>query len=1310
MLDRPLKIRIFLQLICVGIVSAIFFCSEIVQHEITKLNQKGETLAEKVNEDDSQNVRDKVDEIEKRWEDLLDKSYDEQQKLEDALIERGQFGVAIDELLVWVDETKTNLTSEEELPKDKKLIEVELSKLKIIANDVKSHKPSVTSCQEAAQKLVDEDKAQPELKSKLEDLTKGWDEIQELLKEKEDGLQNAFDESRKFQGQVRELNIWLSEAKTFLKSKAPIGAKSETVEKQLDKHREFVKVIEVREEVYIYIIETFEILIKSSDISGARVLEKAQEEIKTSWSVVSKLSQEKSDKLEDALENSRLLESLISELEVWVVRVEGNITLFSDVSTIYETIVVEMKDFDEIYQEVSDKREDFRTVRKTADKVIENCTAEEAKEVNHEIDDLTEKWKGVNGKLKTRKKILDDNYNESKIFFEGHEQLMTFLDDVENKINSDLSVGKDAPSVKAQMRKHKEYQNELGKKQSKFNATVKAGKTLVDKSQPHEVTIIEEKITVLSSRWDVVCHVSVDRQHQLEEALLFHGMFHDAVQALVDWIDTVEPSLLSETAVMGDVNTVKLLIDYHKAFQRDLAKREKNYESIVKTGEAMLEEGKVDDVEALKEELDNLKNRWENVGQASVTKQERLQNAFTLAKEFQTGAKSCLDNINSLEDELKGQGPIAEDAPGIKKQQEEFIVFMETLEEEEVRVNTLLKKGEVILRFCHPSALTTIRHHIAVVKKRWNDISGWAKQRKTRLDEALEQLLEEEKLSALLLEWLTEQEDILDQREKIPLPDDYNVLTELLEEHKLTQDGAEQKQPDYNKITKNARRKPLTDRQRRAMSAASRGRQDPNASKRDFFNPMVSQLSKGWQRYWLVLMDRNRRLQEKLDQIRIRKAAAEFSWDEWKDRFNGWLRESKSRVLDMWRKNDNDKDNKLTRDQFVHAIDDTSFTAERWEIELVFDQHKRHILITYQDFMDALKGRKRKPDKPLTEAEQIHDIIGAEVSKCCCAEMYKMEKVGEGKYKFGDMQKLRLVRILRSVVMVRVGGGWETLAEFLDKNDPCRAEGRTNYELREKFIMPEHASQGMQAFKSNFGKKEPSMTRDRPSVSREGSSSGIPRRITREKSGGDIKGGRLSVPGMTRKKSDLDREGRNIPTYKSKDYSGVRGSGYGTSPKKKSPSADSPMTRTPSQPKISRERSGDVYSRLYGTPKTTAGKTTATPRTSTSTASKSATPRTSSAKTPTKSAVPRRTSSSSTDKETKKSTSTKEPAVPRVSVTGTDGSSSPPKGATTKPRTGGVFERLTTQGTATKKGVAKKGTDASTKTDGATKRRTSTKK
>lgn len=35
-----------------------------------------------------------------------------------------------------------------------------------------------------------------------------------------------------------------------------------------------------------------------------------------------------------------------------------------------------------------------------------------------------------------------------------------------------------------------------------------------------------------------------------------------------------------------------------------------------------------------------------------------------------------------------------------------------------------------------------------------------------------------------------------------------------------------------------------------------------------------------------------------------------------------------------------------------------------------------------------------------------------------------------------------LLQILRSHVMVRVGGGWDTLSHYLDKHDPCRCRAQ----------------------------------------------------------------------------------------------------------------------------------------------------------------------------------------------------------------------------------------------------------------------------
>ena len=67
--------------------------------------------------------------------------------------------------------------------------------------------------------------------------------------------------------------------------------------------------------------------------------------------------------------------------------------------------------------------------------------------------------------------------------------------------------------------------------------------------------------------WLLTTYNSLHRQQKLEEALLFTGMFQDALQSLLDWLSAVEPSLSTETAVMGDPETVQILIDNHKVMK-----------------------------------------------------------------------------------------------------------------------------------------------------------------------------------------------------------------------------------------------------------------------------------------------------------------------------------------------------------------------------------------------------------------------------------------------------------------------------------------------------------------------------------------------------------------------------------------------------------------------------------------------------------------------------------------------------------------------------------------------------------------------
>ena len=108
---------------------------------------------------------------------------------------------------------------------------------------------------------------------------------------------------------------------------------------------------------------------------------------------------------------------------------------------------------------------------------------------------------------------------------------------------------------------------------------------------------------------------------------------------------------------------------------------------------------------------------------------------------------------------------------------------------------------------------------------------------------------------------------------------------------------------------------------------------------------------------------------------------------------------------------------------------DIEVTVFRWNVE--------HIAISllWYPLPDSTAGVQVYMSETLQGATSCGGTIQSMCIPCGC--------VGRLKYhhdllQFGDSQKLRLVRILRSSVMVRVGGGWEPLDKFLEKNDPCR--------------------------------------------------------------------------------------------------------------------------------------------------------------------------------------------------------------------------------------------------------------------------------
>ncbi|XP_015207320.2 GAS2-like protein 3 isoform X1 [Lepisosteus oculatus] len=84
-------------------------------------------------------------------------------------------------------------------------------------------------------------------------------------------------------------------------------------------------------------------------------------------------------------------------------------------------------------------------------------------------------------------------------------------------------------------------------------------------------------------------------------------------------------------------------------------------------------------------------------------------------------------------------------------------------------------------------------------------------------------------------------------------------------------------------------------------------------------------------------------------------------------------------------------------------------------------------------------------DQLALRTEQVQHI--ADDPPCNCSHRFSIEYLSEGRYRLGD--KILFIRMLHGKhVMVRVGGGWDTLQGFLLKYDPCRVLQFTTLEQK----------------------------------------------------------------------------------------------------------------------------------------------------------------------------------------------------------------------------------------------------------------------
>ncbi|XP_018545400.1 LOW QUALITY PROTEIN: dystonin [Lates calcarifer] len=1086
-----------------------------LQIEMERLNHQAGLLLKKVTEEaDRCAIQEPMSELKMLWDNLDEKIISRQHKLEGGLLALGQFQHALDELLAWMSHTEELLNEQRKAGGDPKAIEIELAKHHVLQIDVLAHKSTVETVNKAGNDLVESSAGEEAsgLQTKLENLNQRWKAIQEKTEQRKQQLESALLQAQGFHGEIEDMQQWLKDTERQLLASKAVGGLPDTAREQLNAHLELCSALEAKEELYQELLNKGHQLLMMTPEGPDSNTEQDLANLKEKWEAVQGKVAERKVKLEEALTLATDFHNSLQDFINWLTQAEQTLNMVSPASLILETIMFQIDEHKMFVTEVNSHREHIIELDKTGTHLKYFSQKQDVVLIKNLLLSVQGRWEKLVQRSVERGRLLDDARKRAKQFHESWNKLMEWLDESEKTLDSEVEIANDPDKIKMQLAQHKEFQKALGSKHSVYDTTARTGRSLKDKtSLQDDNQKLDDMLSELRDKWDTVCGKSVERQNKLEEALLFSGQFTDALQALIDWLYRVEPQLAEDQPVHGDIDLVLNLIDNHKVFQKELGKRTVSVQALKRSAKELIESSH-DDSSWVKVQMQELSTRWETVCNLSVSKQARLEQALCQAEEFHSTVHILLEWLAEAEQSLRFHGSLPDDEEALRALIEQHKEFMKKLEEKRVALNKATSMGEAILSICHPDSITTIKHWNTIIKARFEEVQAWARQHQQRLATALTELIATQELLENLLTWLQWAETNLNDKDKEQLPQEIEEVKSLIAEHQAFMEEMTRKQPDVDKITKTHKRKaavepqiqsqiPVLDKGRAGRKRSPTQTMYASATQApiETKNPRVNLLVTKWQHVWLLALDRRRKLNDALDRLEELKEFANFDFDVWRKRYMRWMNHKKSRVMDFFRRIDKDQDGKVTRQEFIEGILSSKFPTSRLEMSAVADIFDRDGdgYIDYYEFVAALHPNK-DAYKPLTDADKIEDEVTRQVAKCKCPKRFQVEQIGANKYRFylgnqfGDSQQLRLVRILRSTVMVRVGGGWMALDEFLVKNDPCRAKGRTNVELREKFILPEGTTQVMASFRYRGRRSRPSSRGASPNRSTSSQSCPVP--------------------------------------------------------------------------------------------------------------------------------------------------------------------------------------------------------------------------
>ena len=582
-----------------------------------------------------------------------------------------------------------------------------------------------------------------EMAENLSDLEKRWDNLNTKMHERRSSVENVLPLSKDIDKSSDSFTEWLTTIESRVEEFTLDSLDNENIEQKLKVFKGIVDEIRSKKPVFEKLEEKCKNL---TDICGADedMIETQMAGQRKRWEALKAASKQKQENLSEVKDLVEQFNNCSKSLDVVLNEAEETLKLQHGVGIDRHEVLTFLEGVERLLERVADGEEDLENVRSFSDAILtridKNSPSAQmlVKRVKDEMeryyidkDELVEYFMSKQNDVLTIVKFW-------MIYETVEEGLPTLVDEVEA-----LSLVSAKPSVIAiQIQDTEALLEDAERYKEKVEAIEEFAEDAqnINNNNPDVVKLVQDKISEVRIPLDKVTRKLEDRLKKLQAASIKGKDYEDLVQQLQDKLSSLEVGVATVQPISGVYEKTKEQREDADRVVNSLKQQEPVYEKITEIGQALLESSPDEtDTGPLREELDDLASKWQNVFDKANTRVENLDSALPLTKSYSTAQDDFRNWLSESERKLESLNEVPLDVDSIERLLQGFTEFAEDVQAHEGMHDECVAMAGNVVDMCED--VVVVETELKDVERRWNEVKSKVETKKADTERVKEILM-----------------------------------------------------------------------------------------------------------------------------------------------------------------------------------------------------------------------------------------------------------------------------------------------------------------------------------------------------------------------------------------------------------------------------------------------------------------------------------------------------------------------------------------------------------------------------------------